>query len=63
MKHWMGGPFSAPDHVHLTAGIMVPLPTVGKVGGGVTPLDCTRDLGGERISGLKGRDLGCESIT
>lgn len=37
VKHWMGGPFSAPDHVHLTAGITAPFPTVGEVGGGVTP--------------------------
>jgi hypothetical protein len=26
-------------------------------GGGRDPLECTRDLGGERPSGLRGRDL------
>ena len=26
-------------------------------GGGRDPLECTRDLGGERLSGLEGRDL------
>ena len=28
-----------------------------EVGGWRDPPECTRDLGGERISGLKGRDL------
>jgi hypothetical protein len=29
-----------------------------EVGGWRDPAECTRDLGGERLSGLKGRDLG-----
>ena len=28
-----------------------------EIGDGGTPLEYTRDLGGERLSGLKGRDL------
>jgi hypothetical protein len=28
-----------------------------EIGGWANPLECTRDLGGERLSGLKGRDL------
>jgi hypothetical protein len=26
------------------------------------PLECTRDLGGERLSGFKGRDLRCPRV-